>query len=56
VDWWIFRIATSETFRAAPREVRSWPLLDVLHAHLILDADEEIRRYEEQEQRRSMKR
>jgi hypothetical protein len=42
VDWWIFRVATSELFRASPREVRGWGLPDVLAAHAVLDEHDAI--------------
>lgn len=38
VDWWTLRIACSEQFRTAPREVREWGVPDLLEAHASLDA------------------
>lgn len=38
VDWWTLRIACSEQFRTAPREVREWGVPDLLEAHAALDA------------------
>lgn len=38
VDWFIHRIAASTRYNGSPSDVRRWPIFDVFHAHLVLDA------------------
>lgn len=39
VDWWVWRIATSEHLHDSYADIRDrWSFGDTLHAHLVLDA------------------